>query len=366
MTSNGLDDAVRSRIEAKEDSLSPFALKSADAVRARAESKSQVRAEYQRDRDRVIHSNAFHRLMHKSQVFVNPQGDHFTTRMTHVLQVSQIGRTIARALNLNEDFVEAAALAHDVGHTPFGHIGEKVLNNLLPDGFHHSKQGVRTFRTLEKHGEGLNLTVEVLDAILHHSKPEGRFIDREMIDGMPLEAQIVRISDALAYLAHDITDALRASMITPSDIPPSVRDALGDGHAQRVDALVGNVIRTSWDATGETATSNQAKPWIRMSAEMIDVVTLLRDFMFERVYRPTSDSLEGQRAADIVEMLFIHYVSHIDEIPDWIRVLSIEPSYAAADFVCGMTDRYALMAAERLQPGISEGIFQGRINLPLH
>ena len=176
--------SVRSRIEQRETALSPFAARSARAIRDRDEEPSSVRASFQRDRDRIVHSNSFRRLKHKSQVLVNPQGDHFTTRMTHVLQVSQVGRTIARALNLNEDLVEAAALAHDVGHTPFGHIGEKVLNERLPNGFTHAAQGVRTLTLLEKHGEGLNLTNDVLDAVRRHSKPEGNFIEPNAVADM--------------------------------------------------------------------------------------------------------------------------------------------------------------------------------------
>ncbi len=354
-------DVVRSRIERREEQLSRFALKSRDAKRETCEEPSPVRAEYQRDRDRVVHSNAFRRLKHKSQVFVNPQGDHFTTRMTHVLQVSQVGRTIARALNLNEDLVEAAALAHDVGHTPFGHIGENVLDKLLPDGFHHSRQGVRTFKLLEKRGVGLNLTTDVLFAIANHSKPEGKFVDRAMVGNLPLEAQIVRISDAVAYLAHDLTDALRAGMITSSDVPSSIRDAIGETHSKRLDSMVRDIIDTSWDCTGEVASLGIEKPWIKMSEPMIDVATELRNFMFERVYRPTSVSSEGRRAANIVEILFEHYSEHADEIPEWMRLLSIENTYAASDYVCGMTDRYALNSAERLRPGISENLFQAQI-----
>ncbi len=356
-----LGDVVRDRIERREEQLSPFALKSRDAVRERLEEPSPVRAEYQRDRDRIVHSNAFRRLKHKSQVFVNPQGDHYTTRLTHVLQVSQVGRTIARALNLNEDLVEAASLAHDVGHTPFGHIGEKVLNNLLPDGFHHSRQGVRTYRFLEKRGTGLNLTTDVLFIIANHSKPEGGFVDRSMVEALSLEAQIVRISDAVAYIAHDLTDALRSGMITSSDVPSSVTDAIGETHSKRLDAMVRNIIDTSWDCTGEVASRDSMKPWIRMSEPMIDITTQLRNFLFERVYHPSSNSDEGRRAADIVEILFEHYIENPDAIPEWMRLLSIETAYAAADYVCGMTDQYALNAAERLRPGISENLFQGKV-----
>ena len=355
--------SVRSRIEQRETALSPFAARSARAIRDRDEEPSSVRASFQRDRDRIVHSNSFRRLKHKSQVLVNPQGDHFTTRMTHVLQVSQVGRTIARALNLNEDLVEAAALAHDVGHTPFGHIGEKVLNERLPNGFTHAAQGVRTLTLLEKHGEGLNLTNDVLDAVRRHSKPEGNFIEPNAVADMSIEAQIVRISDAIAYLAHDLADAERDGALATTDVPIEIRDALGDAHSSRLNAMVCDVVDSSWDCTGESSESSQ-HVWIRMSDAMIDVTTRLRDFMFERVYHPTSASPEGVRAHTAVADLHKYYTAHVDDIPEWMRVISIEPEYAAADFVSGMTDSFAVMALERISPGSARGLYQGRVTVP--
>ncbi len=357
--------SVRHRIEQREQFLSPYASRSSEAVRERDEQPSAVRAAFQRDRDRIVHSNCFRRLKHKSQVLVNPQGDHFTTRMTHVLQVSQVGRTIARALNLNEDLVEAAALAHDVGHTPFGHIGEEVLNERLPDGFTHAAQGVRTLRLLEKHGDGLNLTESVLDAVARHSKPEGEFIVQDAVAQMSLEAQIVRISDAITYLAHDLEDAHRDGTLEIEDVPMEIRDALGDRHSSRLNAMVCDVIDTSWNCTGEEGGPDSAvQVWIRMSEQMRDVTTSLRDFMFERVYRPASNSSEGIRARNAVELLHDHYTRHVEDIPDWLITLSDEPYRAAADYVCGMTDNYAVMALERIKPGSSEGLYQGKITLP--
>ena len=354
---------VRRRIEQREAALSPFASKSADATRERDEEPSSVRAAFQRDRDRIVHSNCFRRLKHKSQVLVNPQGDHYTTRMTHVLHVSQVGRTIARALNLNEDLVEAAALAHDVGHTPFGHIGENVLNERLPNGFTHAVQGVRTLTILEKHGGGLNLTREVIEAVKRHSKPEGRFIAAAAVAGMSLEAQIVRISDAIAYLAHDLADAEREGTLETTDVPIDIRDALGDAHSTRLNAMVVDVINASWDCTGES-TDPIVIPWIRMSEPMREVTTQLRNFMFERVYHPTSQSPEGLRARDAVHLMHDHYSKHLDDVPEWMRVISIEPEYAAADFVSGMTDSFAVIALERISPGSSQGLYQGRVRVP--
>lgn len=352
---------ARRRIEAREDLLSPFATRSVGSRgRATPEEPSSVRGEFQRDRDRIIHTNSFRRLKHKSQVFVAPQGDHFTTRLTHVVEVAQVGRTIARALNLNEDLVEAAALAHDLGHTPFGHIGESVLDEVMDGGFHHSRHSVRIVEKLEKEGRGLNLTGEVIEAIRHHSKPEGEFLNRAAVSHMTLEAQIVRISDALAYLAHDISDALRSEFLTLDDLPAEAVERLGARHSQRVNSFVTDVVSASWDCTGEIEVE-EGEPWIRMSAELGELVTSLRVFMFQNFYHPISQSKEGRKAADIVRVLLEHYRGNPDELPRWLRDLSGSDEQAAADHVCGMTDNYALTIAERIRPGLGEGVFHGRI-----
>lgn len=352
---------VRLRLEQREDYLSPHAVRSVGSRgRVRPETPSEVRTEFQRDRDRIIHTNSFRRLKHKSQVFVAPQGDHFTTRLTHVVEVAQVGRTIARALNLNEDLVEAAALGHDLGHTPFGHIGEAVLDEMLDGGFHHSRHSVRIVETLEKEGRGLNLTGEVIEAVRHHSKPEGKFLDPDAVTHMTLEAQIVRISDALAYLAHDISDAIRSGFFTEEDLPREATERLGDRHSRRINSLVLDVVASSWDCTGEIEPAS-GKPWIRMSEELGDLTTSLRDFMFERFYHQISGSKEGRKAADIVRVLLEHFRANPDELPRWLRELSGSDEQAAADHVCGMTDNYALTIAERIRPGMGEGVFQGRI-----
>lgn len=352
---------VRHRLIQREDLLSPYATKSVGSRgRVKPEAPSEIRTEFQRDRDRVIHTNSFRRLKHKSQVFVAPQGDHFTTRLTHVVEVAQVGRTIARALNLNEDLVEAAALAHDLGHTPFGHIGESVLNEMLDGGFHHSRHSVRIVETLEKEGRGLNLTGEVIEAIRHHSKPEGEFLSQSAVSHMTLEAQIVRISDALAYLAHDISDALRSGFLTIDELPTDAVDLLGERHSQRVNSVVTDVVAASWDCTGEIEVESD-QPWIRMTPELGGLVTSLREFMFERFYHPISGSKVGRKAAEIVRMLLEHFREHPDELPHWLRELSGSDEQAAADYVCGMTDNYALTMAERIRPGMSEGVFRGRI-----
>ncbi len=359
---------VRQRLERREELLSPFASRSVDAVRAISEEgdPSPVRTAFQRDRDRIIHTNSFRRLKHKSQVFVAPIGDHFTTRLTHVIEVSQVGRTIARGLNLNEDLVEAIGLGHDLGHTPFGHIGEGVLNQVLPGGFHHSRQSVRLVTLLEKDGKGLNLTGHVVDGIRDHSKPEGEFLSREAVADLTLEAQIVRISDALAYLAHDILDALRSGFISLEDLPTDAIEMLGERHSQRVNTVIEDVIGSSWDCVGEAAgeggqTTADDMPWIRMSDELGKIVTDLRVFMFERFYHRISNSVQGRKAAAIVGVLFDHFNRQPDNIPNRLRELSESTERAAADFVCGMTDNFALNMAEQISPGLSGDVFKGRI-----
>jgi len=359
---------VRQRLERREELLSPFASRSVDAVRAISEEgdPSPVRTAFQRDRDRIIHTNSFRRLKHKSQVFVAPIGDHFTTRLTHVIEVSQVGRTIARGLNLNEDLVEAIGLGHDLGHTPFGHIGEGVLNQVLPGGFHHSRQSVRLVTLLEKDGKGLNLTGHVIDGIRDHSKPEGEFLSREAVADLTLEAQIVRISDALAYLAHDILDALRSGFISLEDLPADAIEMLGERHSQRVNTVIEDVIGSSWDCVGEAAgeggqTTADDMPWIRMSDELGKIVTDLRVFMFERFYHRISNSVQGRKAAAIVGVLFDHFNRQPDNIPNRLRELSESTERAAADFVCGMTDNFALNMAEQISPGLSGDVFKGRI-----
>ena len=358
---NVIDDhRVRHRLEKREETLSPWAVRSARCRGRRLpEPPSPLRTDFQRDRDRIVHTNSFRRLKHKSQVFVAPVGDHYVTRLTHTLEVSQIGRTIARALNLNEDLVEATALGHDLGHTPFGHIGESVLDRLLPGGFHHSRHSVRIVERFEKNGRGLNLTEEVVEGIRRHSKPQGKFMARDSVTGLSLEAQVVRLSDALAYLTHDIGDAIRSGYLSLDDLPQEAVKALGDRNSERVNTLVNDVVTASWDATGETGT--QERPWIRLSDELTAVVTQLRNFMFENFYLPISASREGQAAAAMVELLFLDIRDNIHKVPGWIRDLSDSDEQAASDFLCGMTDNFAIMQAEQLRPGISGGVFQGRV-----
>ena len=282
---------IRKLMEDKEEFLSNYATLSKHAERKVKEPLSSIRKEFQRDRDRIIHTNSFRRLKHKSQVFVAPVGDHFTTRLTHVIEVSQVGRSIARALNLNEDLVEAIALGHDLGHTPFGHIGESMLNKLLSKGFHHSKQSVRLVTKLEKNGKGLNLTNQVIDGIKNHSKPEGEFLNYDSVKYLSLEAQIVRISDAIAYLAHDILDAIRSKFLTIDQFPLKIIEKLGERHSERINTMVIDVIINSLDCADndlikdrigwEGSLSNREMPWIRMSKDLSAIFTDLRNYMFK-------------------------------------------------------------------------------------
>ena len=341
---------VRRSLEAREDSLSPFAAKSRDTRgRQRPEDESPLRTAFQRDRDRIVHSHGFRRLKHKTQVFVAPVGDHFVTRLTHTVEVAQIGRTIARALNLNEDLVEAMCLGHDLGHTPFGHAGEHTLDEIVPGGFTHSAQSLRLADHLEKNGMGLNLTWEVRQGILHHSKPRGDFLAQELDENLTLEAQVCRIADAVAYLNHDIGDATRAGVLREDDLPSRAREVLGQRHSQRVDAIVTDIVTASWAATGDTG---ETTPQIIMSDAVRDVVIELREFLFENVYLPTGASEESRQARQVVEFLYRHLCSHPEQIPSeyWLHADSTER--AVVDHVSGMTDRFALRLADELHPGL--------------
>ena len=356
---------VRERQERWEaESLSRLASLSAKTLgRVVPEPLDELRTEFQRDRDRVIHTNAFRRLKHKTQVFVAPIGDHFVTRLTHTLEVTQIARTIARSLRLNEDLAEAAALGHDVGHTPFGHIGEQVLDALHPGGFRHNEQSLRTVDVLEKDGAGLNLTHEARQAILHHSKPRGDFLIADELDLLTLEAQVVRVSDAIAYLAHDIGDAIRAGVLGESDLPVDAREVLGTRHSQRLDSMVRDVVASSWACAGYEpgAPGGQNRPRLSMSPQVSAVVTQLREFMFDHVYMPAGQGAEGKSARVVVEFLYDFFLKNPDEIPERYFERNDPVDQVAVDYIAGMTDQFALHTAEGLRPGIASDVFVGRV-----
>lgn len=338
---------VRERLLAREELLSPHAARSATSRGRRlAEAPSPVRTEYQRDRDRILHTKAFRRLKHKTQVFIAPALDHFVTRLTHTLEVAQVARTIARGLNLNEDLAEAAALGHDIGHGPFGHAGEEALAECLPEGFRHNYQSVRVLDRLEGDGRGLNLTFEVLDAVEKSSKVrEDIFADGWGVPGT-LEGQVVKTSDAIAYVNHDILDAIRAGLIDEDDLPDSSHRVLGRGHGNRLNALILDAIEASWAATGEGDPSSA--PVIQFSPDVRTVANELREFMFQRVYLYDETRHEAERGKRVVKYLFEHFRRFPAGISAGFSLTGDPVERQAADYVSGMTDRYAIRLAREL------------------
>lgn len=321
---------ARKIIEQREyEILSPFAAKAAESRgRFLFEEPCDIRTDFQRDKDRIIHSKAFRRLMHKTQVFLAPEGDHFRTRLTHTIEVSQIARTIARSLNLNEDLTEAIALGHDLGHTPFGHTGEKILNELHPGGFKHNEQSLRVVDFLESNGsrQGMNLTQEVRDGIVNHT---GKGIPFTM------EGQIVKISDRIAYINHDIDDALRSGVISYSDIPVECINVLGRDHRNRINTLVNDMIENSTD-----------KDHIAMSKTCAHYMNLLRSFMFEHVYHNENvKKVEDlAKVETIVESLYNYYLKHPEKLPADLYAMIPEfgEQEMVKDYIAGMTDRFAM------------------------
>jgi len=316
------------------ETLVPQAAKSAETRgRDREEPEDDLRPAYQRDRDRIIHCKAFRRLKHKTQVFLAPEGDHYRTRLTHVLEVMQIARTIAKSLRLNEILTEAVALGHDLGHSAFGHAGEAALNKLVRGGFDHYRQSVRVVEKLENDGRGLNLTVEVRDGILKHSKGEkGELLrTRPKSRALTLEGDIVRISDIIAYVNHDIDDGVRAGIIANSDIPQPIREVLGETGTNRIDRMVRDVI------TSTLANDYEA---ITMSREVLEALEALRSYMFEHMYFSEAVRRETTKAQQVLTALFEYVVAHPDEFLTRSEEDSVER--LAIDFIAGMTDRYAM------------------------
>ena len=352
------DLQVRQRLEALEENLSPYASRSSRSLgRERSETPSPLRTEYQRDRDRIIHTNAFRRLKHKTQVFLAPSGDHYVTRLTHTLEVAQVGRTIARALNLNEDLVEAMSYGHDLGHTPFGHLGEETLDQVYSEGFTHSAQSLRIVERLAREGEGLNLTWEVRQGIVSHSKPRGDFLDIELDESLTLEAQVLRLADSVAYLNHDIADAIRAGMLKVEDLPERANRVLGTTHSQRINSLVTGIVQASWPASGLADKPPDEKPVIGMDPEAREAMVELREYMFQNLYLPLGKTRQSEVGRDVVKLLYHYFVDNAEEIPPPYFSPGVEPDRAAVDYVAGMTDHYAIRQAEKLQPGITQGAF---------
>ena len=292
--------------------------------RDREEQPCDIRTAYQRDRDRILHCKSFRRLKHKTQVFLAPEGDHYRTRLTHTLEVAQISRTISRALRLNEDLTEAIALGHDLGHTPFGHAGERVLNEIMPGGFEHNVQSLRVVDRLENDGDGLNLTYEVRRGILCHTGPD---------TAETLEGQLLRLADKIAYINADIDDALRGGIIYPIDIPLEISNVLGFTHSERIDTLTVDIIRESAGAGV-----------VRQSGPSREAMSRLREFMFENVYRnPVAKGEEG-KAQELLRRLFDYYRREPDKLPPEFQDIRMEEGVerAVCDYIAGMTDVYAV------------------------
>ena len=323
--------------------LSPYATRAADARgREYPMEPSPLRGEFQRDRDRIIHCQSFRRLMYKTQVFLAPAGDHYRTRLTHTLEVTQIARTMARALRLNEDLTEAAALGHDLGHTPFGHAGEEALRKCYDPHFAHYRQSLRVVEKLEKDGRGLNLCWEVRDAIVNHTG--------SALAATP-EGQLIKFADRIAYINHDIDDAIRAGILNKEDIPRRLIDVLGDTHSCRINTMVTAVVEASMDSAA-----------IRMTPHVQAATDALRAFLFENVYLNPRAKTEEVKAKDVVCTLFDYYVAHPDKLPERNRRrIGTEEDEtverAVADFISGMTDRYAIeVYEEKYVPRVWRGL----------
>lgn len=311
--------------------LSPFAVKSSETKgREHPIAPCDMRTEFQRDRDRIIHCKSFRRLKYKTQVFLSPEGDHYRTRLTHTLEVAQIARTLARALHLNEDLAEAIALGHDLGHTPFGHIGERTLDDMMPDGFRHNEQSRRMVEVLERDGAGLNLTREVRDGILCHSGKQ---------QPATLEGQCVRRADRIAYLNHDLDDAMRGGVLQAFELPADCMKVLGHSHGERINTMTLDIIRHSRD-----------KGEILMSPLVQEMMDGLREFMFERVYRDSWRTAEESRCDHVVRSLFHYYSEHPGEMPEEFVLIGYREGTerAVCDFLSCMTDRYAIRLYQKL------------------
>ncbi|MBQ7943910.1 MAG: deoxyguanosinetriphosphate triphosphohydrolase [Lachnospiraceae bacterium] len=324
---------IRENLELWEkDYLSPYATLSMNSKgRAKAEVECDIRPVFQRDRDRILHSKAFRRLKDKTQVFLSPEGDHYRTRLTHTLEVSQNARTIAKALQLNEDLVEAIALGHDLGHTPFGHAGERALNEVCPFGFEHNEQSVRQVDLLEKEGEGLNLTWEVRDGIRNHQTAN-----------MPatLEGKVVRYSDKIAYTYHDMDDAVRAGILKESDVPREIGEIIGYTPRERLNAFIHDIVVTS-----------KGTDDVRMSEDVERAMRDLRQFMFDKVYSNPIAKAEEDKAVSLVKTLYEHFMTHTNELPRFFLELGLggEPrEQVVCDYISSMTDRYAIALYDEL------------------
>jgi len=342
-----MNKTIREKLEERERLVfSPFAMLSSETRgRLSPEEECPLRPAFQHDRDRIIHSKSFRRLKHKTQVFLVPTGDHYRTRLTHTLEVSQIARTISKALQLNEDLTEAISLGHDLGHTPFGHAGEDTLNELVQGGFSHADQSLRVVDLLEQDGRGLNLTQEVRDGILKHSKGKGEILCEDEAEmAMTLEGQVVRIADIIAYVNHDIDDAIRGGVISQDDVPKGCRKRLGDTHAKRINTMVNDIVMETLRVGGGH---------LSISKEVLSAIVRLRDFLWERVYENQSVHADFHKAAKILKELYHYFIDHPDDFLKLVEKKSLYDSLerCVTDFLAGMTDRYAFrLYEERFLP----------------
>ncbi len=335
---------IRERTEEKEKKiLSQFAVLSCESKgRSRTDEACPIRTVFQHDRDRILHSKAFRRLKYKTQVFLSPEGDHYRTRLTHTLEVAQIARTVARALSLNEDLTEAIALGHDLGHTPFGHAGEDVLNDLLPSGFRHANQSLRVVDSLEKNGAGLNLTQEVRAGILGHSKGGGPlYLPERQAGVLSLEAQVVRIADIVAYVNHDTDDALRSGVVSRSDVPSDLLNALGKRHSERIGRMVCDLVESSLQEGGQV---------VRMSDRTSEAILALRNWLLKHVYRAEAVHADFRKAKRVLSELFGFFLENEQKLLDngGLRLPDDPLEVSVADFIAGMTDRFALTLYDSL------------------
>lgn len=339
-----MNRTIREELEEQEKrTLSPFAaLSSMTKGRRIPEPECSLRPAFQHDRDRIIHSKSFRRLKDKTQVFLAPAGDHYRTRLTHTLEVSQIARTISKSLHLNEDLTEAISLGHDLGHTPFGHAGEDTLNEVVPGGFNHSDQSLRVVEVLEKEGEGLNLTFEVRDGIAKHSKGRGEILCEDPEGrALTLEGQVVRIADIIAYINHDIDDALRGGVISQGDIPADCLKCLGDTHSKRINTMVNAIIEKTVQSGGSR---------LSISDAILSAILVLRDFLWDRVYENEAVHADFHKAGKILKELFQYFMAHP---PCFLTLVGRQTLYdslerCVCDFLAGMTDRYAFNLYEKL------------------
>jgi dGTPase len=346
-------EQVRERLEREEyERLSPLAAKAAEATRPMPEPESPLRTAFMRDRDRIIHSKSFRRLKHKTQVFIGPVGDHYRTRLTHTLETCQIARTMARGLRMNEDLTEAIALAHDLGHTPFGHAGEDALRQVYDPAFKHNHQSLRVVDYLAQDGKGLNLTNEVREALVA-STPTDSGLSTEGRGHGSIESKLVKLADTIAYINHDTDDAIRARLIDASEIPGDVRGVLGETNAIRINTLVTDIIMQNYSLAypdKEGAKQDRKALELKISPHIEAAADSLKAFLFNRVYIGSEAKAEETKVCHLLRFLFEHFCNHLEELPPEMRTNTRNepPERIVADYISGMTDRFAIATFERI------------------